>query len=245
MTKAPTLPDPARLMAAVDATWPAAETRDLGPFRLRRGAGGGKRVSAAILTGPDWDQAAIDAAVAGMADWGQGPLFQIVPGQEDLDEALAAQGYAVIDPVVVYAIPAADIVTDEKIHVAHASGAIPVLMEEIWAAGGIGPARLAVMERVAGPKVRLLGRSGDRPAGTAFVGVDGDIAMIHAIEVRPALRRGGVARNLMQAAARFALRHGAAWLALVVVEQNAPARALYERSGMTVGARYHYRIKET
>ncbi|WP_108257566.1 hypothetical protein [Mangrovicoccus ximenensis] len=60
------------------------------------------------------------------------------------------------------------------------------IQEEIWALGGIGRDRLAVMARAAGPHVSLMARDGDTPAGTAFAAVHGDVAMIHAIEISPA-----------------------------------------------------------
>ena len=80
-------------LAALDATWPAAEFHDLDGWRLRRGAGGGKRVSAASGAGK------VDHAVAAMATWGQPALFQLWPGDEALDDDLAARGYAIVDPV--------------------------------------------------------------------------------------------------------------------------------------------------
>lgn len=236
-------PDEARLMAALEATWPPAASAKAGGFCIRRGAGGGKRVSAASARSAGWDEAGIDAAMAGMTAWGQAALFQLTGVDAGLDRALADRGFDVVDPTLLYVAPAAHLTGDGPIPVAHARGGIPVLMEEIWAAGGIGPDRLAVMERAAGPSVRLLGRSGDRPSGVAFVAVDGEVAMIHAIEVRPAQRRKGVAMQLMQAGARFALARGARWLALAVTEANGPARALYEALGMRLAGRYHYRIQ--
>ena len=62
------------IWAAMDATWPAAETARLGPWTLRRGLGGGKRVSAASLDG-DWTLPDIDDAATAMARWGQDALF--------------------------------------------------------------------------------------------------------------------------------------------------------------------------
>ena len=233
-------PDQDRLFAALEATWPPVEAVEAGGFRVRKGAGGGKRVSAASQIDPAAD---IEQAVAAMAAWGQTPLFQLT-GQGDLDRDLERQGYLVADPTLLYVASSDALCGDQPVPAAHARGFIPVLMEEIWAEGGIGTARLAVMERATGPSVRLLGRADDRPAGVAFVAVDGDIAMIHAIEVRPAQRRKGVARQLMTAAARFAQTHGAVWLALAVTQANAPARALYEGLGMVQAAQYHYRIKE-
>ncbi len=42
-----TLPDGLTLCDAINATWPAAELAEIGEITLRRGAGGGSRVSAA------------------------------------------------------------------------------------------------------------------------------------------------------------------------------------------------------
>ena len=67
------IPEISRLIAAIDATWPAAELAEAGGFRLRRGAGGGKRVSAATPLGQDWDDAGIKAAEAAMRAWAQVP----------------------------------------------------------------------------------------------------------------------------------------------------------------------------
>lgn len=235
-------PNEKRLMAALEATWPPAEIVETDGFRLRRGAGGGKRVSAAARMSPGPD--GLDAAVAAMAGWGQGPLFQLTGDDTELDADLARRGYAIADPTLLYVAPATDLIGDGPVQTAHARKIVPALMAEIWAEGGIGPSRLNVMARATVPSVRLLGRSGDRPSGAAFVAVDGDIAMIHAIEVRPAQRRKGVARQLMHAGARFAVANGAHWLALAVTEANGPARALYQGLGMTLAGRYHYRVSK-
>ena len=234
-----TVPDCERLMAAVDATWPAAEMVELGGWRLRRGAGGGKRVSAASPAG----RGEIRESEAVMRGWGQAPLFRLTPADSECDAALAAHGYRVVDPVVLYAAPVSGL-AGYRAHEAalYRAAFVPAIMEEIWAAGGIGAGRLAVMERAAGPSVRLLSRAGDTPCGAAFAGVDGEVAMIHAIEVLAGFRRRGAGRLLVEGAARFAAEVGAAWLALAVAEANTAARALYDRLGMVEAGHYHYRI---
>ena len=239
MTETISQPDTARLMDATDATWPAEKMTEFGGWRLRVGAGGGKRVSAASPLGP----AEIADAEAVMRDWGQVPLFRLTPADAALDALLEARRYRMIDRVVLYAGPV-DRLAGEGSHVAqvYRVSFVPAILEEIWAAGGIGPGRLAVMDRVPGPAVRLLSRAADLPCGAAFVGVDGEVAMIHAIEVLARLRRQGAGHLLVEAAARFAAEHGARWLALAVTEANAPARALYDRLGMAEAGRYHYRI---
>jgi len=231
-------------MQAIDVTWPPAEMTRAGPFTLRHGAGGGKRVSAAsAASGATPDDAAIAKAEAAMRAWGQAPMFRLIPEDAALDAMLAARGCELIDPVALYAGPAAGLAGDAP-HVASAYRAqfAPAAMHEIWDAGGIGPARRAVMERVAKPMSYLMTRASDRPCGAAFAAVDGDVAMIHAIEVRQSYRRQGKAALLIEAAARFALDHGAGWMTLAVTEANAPANALYAKLGMTITGRYHYRV---
>lgn len=240
-----TLPDNERLMAATDATWAPAEMLDFGGWRLRSGGGGGKRVSAASPLGGGGD-AAVEEAEAVMRDWGQPGLFRLTPADAELDAELEGRGYRVLDPVVLYAGPVGRL-AGEGSHVAavYRCAFAPAILQEIWARGGIGPGRLAVMDRVVGPSTRLLTRAGDTPCGAAFVGVsdgDGEIAMIHAVEVLPRLRRQGAGRLLVEGAARFAAEHGAEWLTLAVTEANAPARALYARMGMAEAGHYHYRI---
>ena len=232
----------ARLLAAMDATWPPAELREEAGWRLRRGAGGGKRVSAASAITPG-EIPDIDAAIAGLSRWEQGPLFRVGPGEAALDAALDARGLALIDPVVIH-VGLADEMDDggdQTARVLRVSAPLRIV-DEIWARGGIGPGRRAVMNRAAGPRTVLMARIADRPAGVAFVALDGAIAMIHAIEVEPSLRRMGAGAALLRGAARFARENGAKRLALAVTEANAPARALYEKLGMSVAARYHYRI---
>lgn len=238
-------PETARLLAAVDATWPAAETVERGGWRLRRGAGGGKRVSAASMAGEDGQDrhGDIAEAEAALRAWGQPPLFRLAAGDVALDHELAARGYELVDPVVLYAAPV-DRLVGEGAHLAavYRVEGLPAVLEEIWDAGGIGSARRAIMERVALPKTRLLSRADDIPCGAAFVAVDGEVAMIHAIEVLARLRRKGAARLLMEGAARFAAEHGAGWLTLAVTAANVPARQLYVRMGMAEAGGYHYRL---
>ena len=233
-------PEAGRLVAALEATWPPAERVSHSGWTLRRGDGGGKRVSAASPEGPEAD---IGVAEAAMRAWGQVPLFRILPGEEALDAALADRGYCVIDPTVFYAARAEALVEagDETARLIRVSTPL-ALADDIWEAGGIGPGRRAVMARAPEPKITLLCRLGDRPAGVAFLGVAGHIAMLHAVEVLAEHRRGGAGAALARGAARFAAEHGAEWLALAVTEANRPARALYERLGMVPAGRYHYRI---
>lgn len=234
---------PAELSAIMEATWPPARADRLGPWVLRDGQGGGKRVSAATAAG-EWAVADISAAEAAMAAAGRDILFCLREGEAALDQALADRGYRLVDPVVAYAAPTAALVAPDLSPMAAFVHWPPLaICREIWAEGGIGPARCAVMDRVAGAKCAILARSNDRPTGTAFVALQGDTAMLHALEVRPSARRQGSAHNILRAAANWAQANGAERLSVVVTVANAPARALYASLGMEVVGHYHYRQK--
>ena len=228
---------PEALAGALEATWPPARRWQVGPFCLRDGAGGGKRVSAATVEGP-WHEADLTAAEAAMAE----RLFMIRAEDTALDAALAGRGYRVIDPVVCHAV-ATDALAVPAPFTTFPHWPPLQIARDIWDAGHIGPARIAVMERVQGPKVAILSRAADRPSGIAFVAVRGRIAMLHALEVSPQHRRQGSACNILLAAAHWAREQGADGLALAVTAANVPANALYAALGMTVVSRYHYRQK--
>ena len=230
----------AALFEAIDATWPAAHQFISGPWLLREGQGGGKRVSAANAVQPV-DANAISLAEDEMRPFNQPPLFMLRDGDEKLDRMLEQQGYQIVDPVVVLTCPIARL-TDQPIP--------PVttfviweplaIMTEIWAAGGIGPARLDVMRR-AKTKTAILARNRQKPAGTAFVAAHDKTAMVHAVEVLEAHRREGIAGWIMRQAAFWAQAQGAQEMAVLCTKANTAALKLYSGLGFEPAAQYHYR----
>ncbi len=227
-------PDLPKLLEVLEATWPPASTKQIGGWTIRDGAGGGKRVSAATGTG---DIALAEAAM-------EMPLFQM-RGDQPEDAALEAAGYARIDPTTLYAAPVEALATELPPRVTTFEVWEPLhIMREIWAEGGIGPARVAVMERVKGPKTGLFGRIDNKPAGAGFVAIHDGIAMVHALEVLATHRRKGLGVYMMRQAAFWARRNGATHLALAVTEANQAANALYAGLGLTRAGGYHYRIKQ-
>ena len=230
--------------AALEATWPAAEVEATGPWLIRTGLGGGKRVSAASVMGA-FDVSDLEQAEAAMQALGQPHLFALRPGDEALDKALAARGYGIVDPTLIHAIEVGELTTEPLPRVAAFQIWRPLaIINDIWVQGGIGPARQAVMQRANGAKTAILARHSDQPAGAAFVAIHENVAMIHAIEVVGDLRRQGVGRNILRAAAFWAQDHGATHLALAVTRANAGANALYASVGFTLVGHYHYRIKD-
>ncbi|MEM7733193.1 MAG: GNAT family N-acetyltransferase [Pseudomonadota bacterium] len=229
------------LYAAIDATWPAASMREMGPWLLRDGQGGGKRVSAATAA-RDVDEADVVAAEEAM---GQAPLFMILAGQEGLDTLLAARGYEVVDPVNLY-YGSLEGMAEAPPPRARVFTIWPPLeiQKDIWTKGGIGPARVAVMHRAEGEKTAIFGRYENSPAGTAFVAIHEGIAMIHAVEVLTDHRKLGVGRMMTEHAVRWARGAEATHVAVLCTKANAGANALYASMGLEVVGEYHYRHLE-
>lgn len=241
-------PDADALFAAQAATWPAARTQRLGPWTLRDGQGGGKRASAATAQGQAIGPSDITTAESAMRHMGQTPLFLLRPDcrpvDAALDKSLADAGYDRIDASCIYIAPVARL-APESLPVMQVMAIWPPLaiQNELWTEEGIGPARRAVMARAQGPRTALMARQADRVAGTAFIAVQGPVAMLHAMVVTASQRRRGAARNLTRGAAEWATTQGAQWLALSVTMANQPARLLYEGLGMEPAAQYHYRSR--
>jgi ribosomal protein S18 acetylase RimI-like enzyme len=228
--------------AVIEATWPAAALHRAGPWLLREGRGGGKRVSATTAAG-DWQDADIALAEAAQASLGQDLLFMLRPDEAALDATLEAQGYRIVDPVVILAGPVAALTDPPPPMTTFPIWPPLAIMRDIWAEGGVGAGRIAVMERVTAPKTAILGRINDRAAGTAFVALHDKTAMLHALHVLPGQRRQGIAAHMMQAAALWAQDQGAERFSVVVTAANAAALALYASLGMAIVGHYHYRMR--
>ncbi|MFD1509222.1 GNAT family N-acetyltransferase [Lacimonas salitolerans] len=238
------MPTVQRLYDVVDGTWPAAGFQRLGPWMIREGQGGGQRVSAANAVDPVRD-ADIPQAEDAMQKLGQPRLFQIRQGDEALDAMLAARGYAVVDPVNIHVAPVDAVATERPPRITTFCLWEPLAIQiDMWAAGGIGPGRIAVMHRAKGPKTSLIGRLNDHPGGTGFVAMHDGIAMVHALEVLEHQRQQGMGRYFMREAAFWAQANGASHLSVVCTQGNDGANALYSSLGMTLVGQYHYRKHE-
>jgi GNAT superfamily N-acetyltransferase len=231
------------LFDVIDQTWPAAGTRVAGGWLIREGCGGGRRVSAAsALDGTAL--AGIGEAESALAELGQPLLFRVRQDEDAIDAMLAERGYLNACSVTLYTAPLARLISTPPVRMTTFPIWPPLaIMTGIWAEGGIGPARQAIMERATVPKTAILGRAEDRTAGAAYVAVSGPVAMVHALFVLPALRRRGLGANLMRAAAAWAAGQGARQIALAVEDHNLAAGSLYRSLGMATKTGYHYRAR--
>ncbi len=236
------IPSVQTLYTVTEATWPPADHTPAGPWMLRNGAGGGKRVSAATAEG-EWREEDLSAAETAMRMLGQDALFMIRAGDETLDAALATRGYEIIDPVNLWVCPI-DQLTNVPVPrvTAFAIWEPLAITRDIWNAGGIGPDRVAIMERAPEPKTSILGRISDKPAGAAYCAIHDGIAMVHALEIALAHRRKGMGVWLMRQAAHWAKANGANWMSVLCTQANDGANGLYASLGMQVVGQYHYRI---
>lgn len=230
-----------QISETIEATWPAADISQIGNWTIRKGAGGGQRVSSATANGPV-DVADIETAEAAMLALEQNPLFMIRSEDAALDALLQERGYLLHDPVAMYHCPIETLlkIAPERL-TAFAIWPPLAIISEIWTDQGIGPQRQAVMERVTGAKSAILARQNDRAAGAGFVAIHDSIAMLHALEVVPEYRRQGVANNIMGVAAEWAQDHGAKYFSVICVRDNVAANALYASLNMNNVGQYHYR----
>lgn len=246
MTDDWTPPTPKSLFAAFEQTWPPRKTIACGPITVREGAGGGRRVSAATVAPAGASQSELAAANDLMESLGQVPQYQIRPENLTLDSQLAQMGFHKRDPTVILESPVGDLraIPSEGFPPIRVGGPMGIL-EDIWAEGGIGPERLAVMDRVTVPKVYLLARKDDQPLGAAFAAVAGDICFVHALHISEAARRQGLGSQIMRAAADWAAEQGAQTIALAILGANEGGAAFYQKLGMRPFCHYYYCVKET
>ncbi|MGB0900343.1 GNAT family N-acetyltransferase [Halocynthiibacter sp.] len=227
-----------------EETWPPA-ARECTPkgWFIRDGAGGGQRVSAATAVNPG-EVPDISEAEGKMETLSQTPLFMIREGEDALDRALDARGYAIKDPVTLWLADIDEIAQEDAPRMSAFTVWPPVgIMEELWLEGGIGPARIDVMRRGCEPKTSIFARTNDRPAGVAYIAIHNDIAMLHALEITPSQRRNGSAGRALRKAATWAKHHGAKYFSVIVTQENQGANALYSSLNMRSVGQYHYRVK--
>ncbi|MFF7855536.1 GNAT family N-acetyltransferase [Streptomyces sp. NPDC007904] len=115
--------------------------------------------------------------------------------------------------------------------------------DEAWLARyrrkGVSEVALRVLG--SGPSVWFAAVPGrEAPAAIGRCVVDGRWAGFAAVEVDPAQRRRGLATAVMAALARRALDEGASAAWLQVEDDNAGARALYDRMGFAAHHAYHH-----
>jgi GNAT superfamily N-acetyltransferase len=176
--------------------------------------------------------------------------FQISPGAcpAGLDGALAERGYRVDSPMSLQSAPTADVIDRLP------AGEPLIQLDdrptdawfETWLAvhgtgGDPGPDR-DMLRRVDRPSVYASALSGADVIAVGRAVADTGWAGVFGMATLPSQRGRGAAGQVLAALARWAALHGAAQMYLQVERDNAAARRLYERAGLSELCRYHYRI---
>ena len=228
----------------IEHTWPAYSNCKHGPWTLREGLGGGKRVSATTLDGFH-ESPNIKDAEEGMRAFGQNPIFMIREGDDDLDRNLATEGYEITDRANIYTVPIEKFAKKDPPRLSVFEIWEPLqIQNEIWREVGIDANRTAVMHRAKGPKTSFFLRWENRPAGTAFIAIHNNTAMVHVLGILPRQQRKGVGTLAMYQAVNWAKSFGAHTLSVICTKENLGANALFASIHMQLVGGYHYRIKK-
>jgi len=208
--------------------------------------------SGAVLAHGEADGLArrIDAAEQFYAEQNAVARFQVCAGCPDaLDRALAGRNYRREAPISLLTAVAG---TPAE---AHATPGMTVRVD-----ASLNPDWLAVLNAMSPPMIdvehetRLLRRvnrphsyftvfAGGEPVGIGRTVADGGWTGVFNMATTPGARRRGVARLVLSAIARWADAHDAPRLYLQVEQSNDAARRLYEATGFSHLATYHYRVR--
>jgi N-acetylglutamate synthase len=183
--------------------------------------------------------------------WGGPSRFQISPDAQpaELDDILAARGYAAVMMTHVQAAPIEAVLvathTDAPLTVT-----ISETLDDDWlrtyqeaenVSDADADARAAIMRRIQ-PQTAFA--QVQHNAETVAVGM-GVLERSHLglfnMVTRPAFRRQGAATALLHALAQWGVKRGVNHVYLQVTDANQPARSLYERIGFETLYTYHYR----
>lgn len=223
--------------------WRAPEEAAYGDWLLRAGDGFTARANSVLVLGtpPGPLPEAVDAVAGWYSQRGLQPCAQL-PGPQSAaaDDAFAAAGWERHLEVLVLPAPLTPPAAPDPRVVLHDAP------DDAWLRGcrydgaALPPTARTVItgaDPVAFASVRVGGEVVAVARGTVDEGWLG----VSTVTVADGHRRRGLATALSGALQHWAAVHGASRVYLQVLEDNAPARELYARSGFTEHHRYHYR----
>ena len=230
--------------------WPALVEDQVDGWLVRVSAGVTQRANSVVALDEPAD---VDAAVAAVerryTAAGLPPVFQVgpTPRPADLDERLAARGYAYGSPTLVQVAGSAtvlDRLAGPAVLATVSAEPDEEWLDLWWLVDGRGDeSALAVAGKIltGGPARYATVREAGRAVAVARLALVGEWGGLYCLAVHPDARRRGLAAAVTRAVVADAVGEGVERLWLQVVEQNAAARALYTRAGFTTHGRYHYR----
>jgi N-acetylglutamate synthase len=241
--------DAATLQRVSTAGWPALETEPLGGWLLRAAGGFTGRANSVLPLGPPG--LPFDAALAHVVVWYQDrgivPRFQVpLPLAVDVDLQLAERGWTAYDPVRVLVADVAAV----RLAAHRAEGApsptVSDRPDDAWLAAyhyRDEPLPPIASEVLSGGREPVFVSLSDDEGVLAVArgAVDDGWLGVTAVEVVPRARRRGLGTTLMRDLLDVGEARGARFTYLQVTEENAAARAFYDRLGYLDHHGYHYR----
>ncbi len=231
--------------------WPPENVVFLHGWQLRHGSGNSRRlrsVRAVAFDGRCETQQAVDEAANWYRDRGLPPCFQITDTSEpeNLDETLAAAGFAYITPTSVLHCPGAGLAgaldTDLAVFSVVNDDVLDAICDPAWGAA-VRAERRDLFRRIpATPVFAVAYRNGSPVAGGLCV-IDRGLAGIFSMRTQPAARRQGFARRIFAHLIAEAKAREVSDLYLQVEDHNEAALRLYREAGFTRLFGYHYREK--
>lgn len=234
--------------------WPAAVVQVIDGWRLRFNWNITRRANSV------WPNGAGDCHTlaeklawveAFYARWGSPPRYQICPAAQpgDLDVVLARRGYTTEARTAVQIASLPTILDKTEMALAH-NVTVSETYDEAWFAAyceaervsdQAAEARRGILGRI-GPRVGYaLLRLEGRPVGMGLAVMERGWVGVFSMATPPQSRRRGFATAVLHALAEWGQTHGAEQMYLQVMDDNAPARAFYEKVGFETLYHYHYR----
>lgn len=239
-------PDAAALDRLADHGWPALEREALDGWTLRASSGVTNRANSVLTSGSVDDLgSAVDAAERWYAERSLPPVFQVSPASPPaLTDVLGGRGYrahSLTDILVAGRSAASVAAVDPAVRITDRPD--DAWLDTWWSVDGRGGAvERDVAARILRGGPALYGALGDpaAPAAVARLALVGAWGGLYAVATRPAARRRGLARALVQTLATASAEHGVGRLWLQVLADNTAAHTLYASLGFRPASRYSY-----
>ncbi len=243
--------------------WPADEVELLDGWRMRFSRGVTRRANS-VWPNQTGDALALgkklDAVEAFYAAHNLPARYQICPAQQpiDLEEALAARGYAADASTQVQLAPLAGVVagaTTRNVNAAAPTNwtvSVSETFDATWFAtyrdaerfgADAATVRQAILCRIAPLTGFALLRIDNEPVALGLGVLEADHLGIFSMATRAEFRRRGAATAILGALVKWAQAHGGTRAYLQVMDNNSGAQQLYARLGFETLYRYHYREK--
>lgn len=238
-----------------DATWPAEEKRELGPWCLRATAGYSHRANSVrtaqqnLPTTGEIPWSDLIAAAEGFYRQRRLPAtFHISPASVpgDLDAILAARGYTVETQSEVWHAELKSLGDFQS------AGRGEIVLRDDPTSGWLNCAldesigrvtlREQICRRIPSPRAFASAIIEGRNVARALGAVHRQIAWLYCMATEPELRGQGLGRGLVSKLIEWSLANGAADMYLQVLGDNKPAKSLYSKMGFRKEYKYHYRV---